>query len=95
MSERASARVWGRRETLPRFQTGDGSELFSAQSLAPGTWEQIPGQAGDIMAGKSCWVHSKEVDCSASKAAAARMGGSGRGPFGLLLELFVELEENV
>lgn len=64
-------------------------------SLAPVTWEQSPAQAGDIVSGKSQWVCSNEAGSSASKAAVAGMGGIGRGCFWLLLELFMELEENV
>ena len=47
------------------------------------------------MSGKSRWDLCDRVGSSASKAAAAGKGGSCRGCFRLMLELFVELEENV
>lgn len=96
-SVRANARVWGRRETLLRFRSADSSELLSAWSVAPVAWEQSPAPG---------WGHHvrKKVDDGtsatgwgslASKAAVVGKGGSGRGCFRLVLELFVELEENV
>jgi len=93
MSVRASTRVQGRRETLLRFQSGDSSELLSAWSLVPVTWEQSPAEGGDIM--QQRWDLSNRVNSSASKAAAAGKGGSGRGCFGVMLKLLVELEENI
>lgn len=95
ISARASAGARGGDETLPRFQSADSSELLSAWSLAPVIWEQSSAQAGFIVSRKSRRDLSSSLASLASKAAVAGKGGSGRGCFRLMLEVFVELEENV